>query len=146
MTPWTAACKAILSFTISWSLLKLMSIKLVMPCYHHILLHPLLLLPSMIPNIRVFSSESDLHIIWPKYWSIGFSISPSNEIQVGFTFGLTAFHLLDVQGKLKSLLQHYIQFKSISSSVLSLFYCPTLSSVYDYWKTIGLTRWIFVGK
>ena len=92
------------------------------------------------PVSRIFTSSGQ---------SIGASASASAllmNIQVGFNFELTAFHLLDVQGKLKSLLQHYIQFKSISSSVLSLFYCPTLSSVYDYWKTIGLTRWIFVGK
>ena len=77
--PETAACQASLSFTISWSLLKLMSIELVIPSTHLVLCHPLLLLPSIFPSIRVFSNELALHITWPKYWSFNFSISPSNE-------------------------------------------------------------------
>ena len=77
--PWTAACQASLSFTISWSLLKLMSIESEMPSNHFILCHPLLFLPSIFPSIRVFSKESALHIRWPKYWSFSFSVSPSNE-------------------------------------------------------------------
>ena len=79
VTPWTTACQAPLSFTISWSLLRIMSIESVMPSNHLILCHPLLLLPSIFPNIRIFSSESALCIRWPKYWSFSFSISPSNE-------------------------------------------------------------------
>ena len=77
--PWTAACQASLSFTISWSLLKLMSIDSVMSSNHLLLCHPLFLLPSVFPSIRVFSNESALHIRWPKYWNFSFSISPSNE-------------------------------------------------------------------
>ena len=87
-TPWTAACQASLSITNSWSLLKLMSIKLVMPSNHLILCHPLLLLPSTVPSIRVFSNESVLHLRWPKYWSFSFSISPSNEYS-----GLISFRI-----------------------------------------------------
>ena len=79
MTPWTAACQAYLSITSSWSLLKLVSIESVMPSNHLILCRPFLLLPSICPSIRVFSNESVLHIRWPKYWSLSFSISPSNE-------------------------------------------------------------------
>ena len=79
VTPWTEACQASLSITSSWSLLKLMSIKSVIPSYHHIICHPLLLLPSIFPSIRAFSNESVLLIRWPKYWSVSFSISPSNE-------------------------------------------------------------------
>ena len=103
-TPWTAACQASLSITNSWSLLKLMSIKSVMPSNHLILCHPLLLLPSIFPSIRVFSSESVLCIRWPKYWSFSFSISPFNEYSVSFR--IDWFDLLAVQGTLKSLLQH----------------------------------------
>ena len=86
VTPWTAACQAFLSITISQSLLKLMSIELMMPCNHIILCCPLLLLPSIFPSIRVFSSESALHIRWPKYWSFSFSISPSNEYSRSISF------------------------------------------------------------
>ena len=107
VTPWTATCQASLSFTVSWSLLKLMSIESVMPSNHLILCHPLLLLPSIFPSIRVFSNESALHIRWPKYWSFSFSfsINPSNE-QSGFvSFRVDWFDLLDVQETLKSLLK-----------------------------------------
>ena len=111
MTPWTAACQASLSITNSWSLLKLMSIKLVMPSNHLILCHPLLLL-SIFPSIRVFSNESVLCIRWPKYWS--FSISPSNEYSGLISFRMDWFDLLTVQGTVKSLLQHH----SLKASIL----------------------------
>ena len=114
--PWTATLQASLSFTNSWSLLKFMSIKSVMPSNHLILCHPLLLMPSIFPTIRVFSYESVLPIRWPKYWSFSFNISPSNEYS-GLIFRMDWLDLLAVQGTLKSLLQH--QFKSINSSVLS---------------------------
>ena len=101
-TPWTAACQASLSITYSWSLLKLMSIELVMPSSHLILCRPLLLLPSIFPSIRVFSNESALHIMWPKYWSFSFSISPSNEHSGLISFRMDWLDLLAVQGTLKS--------------------------------------------
>ena len=104
-TPWTAAYQASLSITNSWTLLKLMSIKLVMPSNHLILCCSLLLLPSVFPSARVFFNESFLHIRWPKYWS--FSISPSNEYSGLISFRIDWFDLLAVQGTLKSLLQHY---------------------------------------
>ena len=95
------------AITNSWSLLKLMSIESVMPSNHLILCHPLLLLPSIFPNIRVFSNESVLHIRWPKYWSFNFSISPSNEYSGLISFRMDWLDLLAVQGALKSLLQHH---------------------------------------
>ena len=106
VTPWTAACQASLSFTISWNLLKLMSIKLVMPSNHLILCRPLLL-PSILPSIKVFSNELALCIRWPKYWSFSFSISPSNEYSGLISFRIDWFDFLVVQGTLKSLLQHH---------------------------------------
>ena len=106
-TPWTTARQASLSFTISWSLLKLMSIELVMPSNHLILCRPLLLLLSVFPSIRVFSSELALRIRWPKYWSFSFSISPCNEYSELISFRIDWFDLLTVQGTLKSLLQHH---------------------------------------
>ena len=107
MTPWTAACQASLSITNSWSLLKLVSIELVMPSNHLILCRPLLLLPSIFPSIRVFSSESALHIRWPKDYSFSFSISPFNEHSGLISFRIDWLDLLAVQGTLKSLLQHH---------------------------------------
>ena len=104
---WTAAHQASLSFTISWSLLKLISIESVVPSNHLILCRPLLLLPSIFPSIRVFSSELALCIWWPKYWSFSFSISPSNECSGLISFRIDWFDLLAVQGTLKSLLQHH---------------------------------------
>ena len=104
VTPWTAARQASLP-TISWSLLKFMSIELVMPSNHLILCHPLLLLPS--PSIRVFSSELARRIRWPKHWSFSFSISPSNECSGLIAFRIDWFDLLAAQGIFKSLLQHY---------------------------------------
>ena len=127
MTPWTAAHQASLSITISWTLLKLMSIKLVMSSNHLILSCPLLPLPSMFSSIRVFFSGSALHIRWPKYWSFSFSISPSNEYSGLISSRIDWFDLLAVQGTLKSLLQHHAE--SNNSSVLSLLYGPVLTSV-----------------
>ena len=105
--PWTAACQASQSITNSWSLLKLMSIKSVMPSNHLILCHPLLLLPSIFPSIRLFSKESVLYNRWPKYWSFSFSISLSNEYSGLISFRMDWLDLLAVQGTLKSLLQHH---------------------------------------
>ena len=105
-TPWTAACQPSLSFTISQSLLKLMSIELMMPFSHLILCHPLLLLLSIFPSIRVSSNESALHIRWPKYWNFSFNINPSSEYSGLISFRIDWFDLA-VQGTLKSLLQHH---------------------------------------
>ena len=107
VTAWTAVRQASLSITNSWSLLKLMSIESVMPSNHLILCHPLLLLPSVFPRIRIFSNKSVLHIRWPKYCSFSFSISPSNECLELISFRIDWFDLLAVQGTLKSLLQHH---------------------------------------
>ena len=107
VTPWTAACQASLSTTNSWSLLKLMSIESVMPSSHLIICHPLLLLPSIFPSIRVFSIESVFHIRWPNYWSFSFSISPSNEYSGLISFRMDWLDLPAVQGTLESLLQHH---------------------------------------
>ena len=105
--PWTAACQASLSFTNSWSLLKLISIESVMPSNHVILCHPFLLLPSIFPSIKVFLNESVLHIRWPKYWIFSFSISPSNEYSGLISFRMDWLDLIAVQGSLKSLLQDH---------------------------------------
>ena len=112
-TPWTAARQASLSITISQSLHKLMSIESVMPSNHLILFHPLLLLPSIFPSIRVFSDKSVLHIRWPKYWSSNFSISPSSEYSGLIPFRMDWLVLLAVQGTLKRLLQHHSSKASI---------------------------------
>ena len=128
---------ASLSTTNSWSLLKLMSIKSVMPCSYLTLCHPILLLPPILISIRVFSNESTLCMRWPKYWSFGFSISPSNEHPGLISFRMDWLDLLAVQGTLKSLLQTP-QFKSINSLVLSFFYSPTLTSIHDHWKKHSL--------
>ena len=112
-TSWTAACQAFLSITNSWSLLKLMSIELVMPFSHLILCCPLPLPPSIFPSIRVFSSKSVLHIRWPKYWSFSFSISPSNEHSGLLSLRMYCLDLLAIQGTLKSLLQHHSSKASI---------------------------------
>ena len=110
------------------------SIESVMPSSHLILCHPLLLLTSILPSIRVFSNESALRKRWPKYWSFNFNISPSNEYSGLISFRLGWLDLLAVQGTLKSLLQHYTEFKSINSSVLSFLYSPNLTSIHDYWE------------
>ena len=141
VTPWTAARQA----SLSQSLLKLMSIESVMPSNHLILCHPLLLLPSIFPSIRVFSNESSLHIKWPKYWSFSFNISPSNEYSGLISFRMDWLDLLAVQGTLKSLLQHH----SSEASILrcSAFFIVPLSHPYTTTaKTIALTRWTFVAK
>ena len=119
-TPWTAARQATLSITNSQSLLKLMSIRSVMPSSHLLLCHPLLLLPSIFPSIRVFSSESVLCIRWPEYWSFSFNISPSNEYSGLISFKIDWFDLLAVQETLKNLLQHRNSKASIFSIQLSL--------------------------
>ena len=116
--------------------LKFMSIESVMPSNHLILCHPILLLPSIFPSIRVFSNESVLCTRWPKYWSFSFSISPSSEYSGLISFRMVWLDLLAVQGTLKSLLQHHSS-KSINSSALSFLYSPTLTSVHDYWKNHG---------
>ena len=113
VTPCTAACQASLSITTSWSLLKLMSTVSVMPSNHLVLCHPLVLLPSIFPSIRVFSNESVLHIGWPKYWSFSFSISPSSEYSGLISFRIDWLGLLAVQGALKSLLQGHSSKASI---------------------------------
>ena len=120
--PWTAARQASLSITNFWSLLKLMSIALVMPSNHFILCHPHLLPPSPFPSIRVFSNESVLHIRWPKYWNISFSISASNEYSVLISFRMDWLDLLEVQGTLKSLLQTRAQKHQFFSAQLCLKY------------------------
>ena len=141
--PWTAAHQASLSITNFWSLLKLMSIKLVMPSNHLILCYPLLPLPSIFP--RVLSIESVLRIRWPKYWSFSFNISPSNEYSGLISFWMDWLDLLAVQGTLKSLLQH----QSSKASILrrSALFIVQLSHCYmTTGKTIALTRWTFVSK
>ena len=138
-TPWTAAHQASLSITNSRSLLKLISIKSVRPSNHLILCHPLLLLPSIFPSIRVYASESALRIRWPKYWSFSFSISSSSEYWGLISFRMDWLNLLAVQGTLKSLLQHH----SSKASILwhSAFFTVQLSHPYMITgKTIALTR------
>ena len=145
MTPWTAARQASLSFTISQSLLNFMSIESVMPSNHLILCHPLLLLPSIFPSIRVFSNESVLHIRWPKYWSLSFSITSSNEYSGLISFRIDWFYLLAVQGTLKSLLQHHSSKASIPQC--SAFLMVQLSHPYmTTGKTIAFSVWTFVGS
>ena len=124
VTPRTAARQASLSIANSRSLPKLMSIESVMPSNHFILCHPLLLLPSIFPSIRVFSNESAPHIRWPKYWSFSFNISPSSEYP----------GLISLQSKGLSRVFSTPQFKSINSSVLSFLYSSLLISINDYWK------------
>ena len=144
-TPWTAERQASLSITNSQSLLKLMSIELVMPSSHLIFCHPLLLLPWIFPSIRVFSDESAVCIRWPKYWSFSFSISLSNEYSRLISFRMDWLDLLAVQGTLKRLLQHH-------SSKASILQCSAFFIVQlphpdmTAGKTIALTRQIFVGK
>ena len=122
VTPWTEACQASLFITNSWSLLKLLSIKLVMPSEHLIFCRPLLLPPSVCPSIRVFSNESVLCIRWPKYWSFSFSLSPSKECSGLVSFRIDWFDLLTVQGTLKSLLQYH----NLKASILQ---CPVFFMV-----------------
>jgi len=142
-TPWTAACQSSLSFIISHSLLKLMSIESVMPSNHLILCHPLLLLPSIFPSISVFSNESALWIRWPKYCSFGFSISPSSEYSGLISLRIDWFDLLAIQWTLNSLLQHH----SLKASVfrLSVFFVAQFSHPYMATGKI-IAVWTFVGK
>ena len=143
--PWTAAHQASLSITNPWSLLKLMCIELVMPSNHLILCHPLLLLPSLFPSIRVFSDESVLHIRWPKYCSFSLSNSTSNEYSGLISFRIDWFDLVAVHGTLKSLLQHH----NSKASILwhSALFTVQLSHPYmTTGKTIALTRRALVGK
>ena len=145
MTPWTAACQASLSITSSQSLLKFMSVALVMPSNHLILCRPRLLLPSIFPSIRVFSNKSAVCIRWPKYWNFSFNISPSNEYSGLISFRMDCLDLLAVQGTLNSLLQHH----SSKASILwrSAFFIVQLSHLYmTTGKTIALTRQTFVGR
>ena len=138
-TPWTAAHQASLSITNPRISAKPMSIESVMPSNHLILCHPLLLLPSIFPGIRVFSNESALRIRWPNDWSFSFSISPSNEHSGLISFRMDWLHLLAVQGTLKSLLQHH----SSKAAILrySAFFIVQLSHPYlTTGKTIALTR------
>ena len=136
--PWIAARQASLSITSSQSLPKLMSIKSMMPSSHLILCHPLLLLPPILPNIRVFSNESALRMMWPKYWSFSFSISPSNEylglisFRKSIPLELTGFISLQSKG-----LFRVSSTTSISSLVLSFLYGPALVSTRDCWKNHG---------
>ena len=144
-TPWTAAHQASLSITNSWSLFKLMSIGSVMPSNHLILCHPLILLPSIFPSIRIFSNESAFCIRWPKYWSFSFNINPSNEHSGLISLRKDWLDLLAVQGTLKSLLQHH----SSKASILrhSGFFVVQISHPYmTTGKTITLTRRTFVDK
>ena len=145
MTPWNAVCQASLSITNSQSLLKLMSIELVMPSNHLILSHLHLLLPSIFPSIRIFSNKLVLSIRWPKYWSFSFNISTSNEHPGLISFRMDWLNLLAVQRTIKSLFQHH----SSKASILwhSAFFIAQLSHPYmTTGKTIDLTRWTFVGK
>ena len=143
-TPWTAARQAFLSITNSWSLLKLMSIESVSPSNHLILCCPLLFPPSIFSSIRVFSKESVLHIRWPKYWSLSFSINPSNEYSELIAFRMNWLDLSAVQRTLKSLQHH-----SSKASILwcSAFFIVQLSHPYmTAGKTIALTRWTLLAK
>ena len=143
--PWTTARQTSLSFTISWSLLKFMSIESVMPSNHLILCHPLLLLPSIFPGIRVFSKELALCIRWPKYWSSHFSISLSNEHSGLISFRMDWLELLAVQGTLRSLLQQH----NLKASIfcLSTFFMVQLSHPYmTTGKSIALTMWTLLAK
>ena len=141
-TPWAVVRQASLSFPISQSLLKLMSIESMMPCNHLVLCCPLVLLLSIFPSIMVFSNELALCIRWPKDWSFSFSISPFNEYSALISFRMDWFDLLAVQGTLKSLLQHH----SLKASVLWCSVFLTLTSYLTSGKIIALTIWTFFGK
>ena len=146
-TPWTEAHQGSLSFTISWNLLKIMSIESVMPSNFLILCHPLLLLPSIFCSMRVFSNELALHIRWPKYWIFSFSNSLFSEYSGMISFRIHWFDLLASEES-----QEFqesspaSQFKSTSSSVLSFLYGPTLTSVHESWKIHRFDHTAFVGK
>ena len=146
VNPWTAVWQASLSFTVSQSLLKLMSTESLIPSNHLILCLPLLFLLSIFPSIKVFSSELALPIRWSNYWSFSFSISPSTEDSGLVFFRIDWFDLFAVQGALGSLLQHHNSKVSKASKVLSLLYVPNLTFIYDYWKNHSFTIWTFVSK
>ena len=137
-TPWTAACQASLSITNSRSLPKLMSIELVIPSNHLILCHPLLLLPSIFPSIRVFSNESVLHMRWPKYWSFSFNISPSSGYSGLISFRMDWLDLLKSKGHSRVFFNTTVQ--SINSLALSFLYSRTLTSIHDHWKNHSLVQ------
>ena len=139
-TPWTAACQASLSFTTSWSLLKLMSTESVMPSNQLVLCHPLLLLTSIFPSIRVFPNETAPHIRWPKYWNFSFNINSSNEYSGLISFRMDWLGLLAVQGTLKSLLQHH----SSKASILrySAFMVHGLYGPWSLWSSSHIHRWL----
>ena len=145
-TPWTAARQASLSITNSWSLLRLMSIESVMPSNHLILCHPLLLLLSIFPSIRVFSNESVVCIRWPKYWNFSFSISPSNEHPGLISFRIDCLNLLVVQGTLKSLLQHHSSKASIlwhSSFFIVQIFPLNISVILIYFQFLAWNMFSF---
>ena len=147
VTPWTAACQVALSFTITQSLLKLMSTESVMPSRHLILCCLLLLLPSIFPSIRVFSNESAVRIRWPKYWSLIFSISPSNEYSMLIFFRIDWLVGSPCRPRNSQESSLAPQLESISSSALSLLYGPVLTSIHDCWENhnfecgLLLTKW-----
>ena len=136
VTPWTVACWASLFFTISWRLLRLMSIESMMPSNRLILCRSILLLPSVFLSIRVFSNELILHIRWPKFWSFSFSINPSNEYPGLISFRIDWFDLLAVQGALKSLLQHHnLKASSLHQCFIKhQFFMVQLSHANAYWE------------
>ena len=132
----TPACQASLSITNSWSSLRLMSIKSVIPSSHLILCHSLIFLPAIPPSVRVFSNESTLRMRWPKYWNFSFSISPSNEHPGLVSSMMDLLDLLAVQGTLKSLFQHHSS--NINYSAISFLHSPTLTSIHDPRKNHSL--------
>ena len=136
VTQWTTACQASLSITNFWGLPKIMFIESVMTSNHLILCWPLLLLPSIFPNIRVFSNESVLHIIWPQYWSFSFSISPSNEHSGLISLGWTGWISLQSKGLSRVFANTTLQKHQFFLAQLS--YSPTLTSIHDYWKNHSL--------
>ena len=146
VTLWTAAYQVSLSFTISQSLLKLMSIESVIPSNHLILCYPLLLLPSIFSSIRVFSSKSALHIRRPKYWSYSFSMSPSNEYSGLVSFRIDWFYLLEVQRMLKSLLQHNLKASILQRSAVLMAKLSHPHPSMTIGKTITLNIWTFISK
>ena len=139
--PWIAAYQASLFFTISWNLLNLMTFDLMMPSSHLILCHLFLLLPPIFLSMRVFSNESVFHLWWPKYWRFSFSINTSNEYS-----GLLSFRIdwFDLQGTLKSVLQHHSSMASILQC--STFFMVQLSHPYIYWKNHSFSRQTFVSR
>ena len=146
VTPWTTAHEASLSYTISWSLLKLMSIESVMPSNHRILCRPLLLLPSIFASIRVFSSESALCIRWPEYWGFSFSISPSREYSGLISFWMDWSHLLAVQHTLNRVLSSTMVWKHQFFSAQPSLWSSSQIHTWLLEKPVALTIHTFVGK